>query len=179
MVDSAAVLLGARGVAGVTVDAVLAHSGAPRGSVYHHFPGGRDEMLLAGLDRAGGVISARLDQALEVGDPHAAVASFVRFWKRLLVGSVFRAGCGVLAVVVDSRPDVPEAVEGARVIFERWHQGLTGLLVADGYAPPRAARLATLMVAAIEGAIVLCRARGDVAPLDDVAAEIDLLLDTR
>jgi len=103
----------------------------------------------------------------------------VRFWKRLLVGSDFRAGCGVLAVVVDSRPDVPEAVEGARIIFGRWHEGITDLLVASGYAAPRAARLATLMVAAIEGAIVLCRARGDVAPLDDVAAEIDLLLDTR
>jgi TetR/AcrR family transcriptional regulator, lmrAB and yxaGH operons repressor len=179
MVDSAAVLLGERGVAGVTVDAVLAHSGAPRGSVYHHFPGGRDEVLLAGLDRAGEVISARLDQALEVGDPHTAVASFVRFWKRLLIGSDFRAGCGVVAVVVDSRPDVPEAVEGARIIFERWHEGITGLLVADGFAPPRADRLATLMVAAIEGAIVLCRARGEVAPLDDVAAEIHLLLDTR
>jgi TetR/AcrR family transcriptional regulator, lmrAB and yxaGH operons repressor len=179
MVDSAAVLLGARGVAGVTVDAVLAHSGAPRGSVYHHFPSGRDELLLAGLDRAGEVISAKLDRALEQGDPHAAVASFVRFWKRLLISSDFRAGCGVVAVVVDSRPDVPEAVEGARAIFDRWHVGITDLLVADGYAPSRAERLATMMVAAVEGAIVLCRAHGDVAPLDAVAAEIDLLLDAR
>lgn len=179
MVESAAVLLGARGVAGVTVDAVLAHSGAPRGSVYHHFPGGRDEMLLAGLDRAGEVISTTLDQALAVGDPHTAVASFVRFWKGLLVASEFHAGCGVLAVVVDSRPDAPEAVAGARVIFERWHTAITALLVADGHDAPRAARLATLMVAAIEGAIVLSRAHGDVAPLDDVAAELDLLLDTR
>ncbi|MDQ1248458.1 MAG: hypothetical protein QG597_2830 [Actinomycetota bacterium] len=179
MVESAAVLLGARGVAGVTVDAVLADSGAPRGSVYHHFPGGRDEVLLAGLDQAGEVISAKLDQALAEGDPHAAVASFVRFWKRLLVDSDFRAGCGVVAVVVDSRPDVPQALEGARAIFDRWHRVLTGVLVSDGFAAERADRLATMMVAAVEGAIVLCRAGGDVAALDAVAAEIDLLLDIR
>lgn len=179
MVDSAAVLLGARGVAGVTVDAVLAHSGAPRGSVYHHFPGGRDELLLAGLDRAGEVISAKLDTALAEGDPHAAVASFVRFWKRQLLGSDFGSGCGVLAVVVDRRPDVPEALVGAQIIFERWHLAITDLLVEEGCETSRARRIATLMVAAIEGAIVLCRARGDVTPLDDVGAEIDILLDTR
>ncbi len=178
MVDSAAVLLG-RGVAGVTVDAVLAHSGAPRGSVYHHFPGGRDEVLLAGLEQAGEVITARLDQALAERDPHAAVASFVRFWKRLLIGSDFRAGCAVVAVVVDSRPDVPEAIDDARAIFDRWHRALTATLVSDGFAASRADRLATMMVAAVEGAIVLCRAQGEVAPLDAVAAEIDLLLDAR
>ena len=179
MVDSAAALLSSRGVGGVTVDAVLALSEAPRGSVYHHFPGGREEILLAGLDRAGGLISEKLDRALDAGDPKVAVASFVRFWKRKLVSSDFRAGCAVLAVVVDTREDAPDAIAEANLIFERWHQSVATLLVADGHTPPRAQQLATLMLAAIEGAIVLCRARGEVTPLDEVAAEIDLLLDTR
>lgn len=177
MVDSAAVLLRERGVSGVTVDAVLAHSGAPRGSVYHHFPEGRDEILLAALDRAGDFISAKLSQALAEGDPRGAVRSFIRFWKRALSDSDFRAGCPVAAVVADGRRDVPAAAEAVRVIFDRWLQQLTALLSSAGHSPDRAARLATLILAAIEGAIVLCRATGDIRPLDDVAAELDLLLD--
>ena len=53
MLDSTALLLRERGVGGVTVDAVLAHSGAPRGSVYHHFPGGRNQLLLEALEASG------------------------------------------------------------------------------------------------------------------------------
>ena len=177
MVDSAAVLLRERGVAGVTVDAVLAHSEAPRGSVYHHFPGGRDEILLAALDQAGEFISAKLDRAIADGDPRGAVRSFVRFWKRALTDSDYRAGCPAAAVVVDGRQDVPAVAETVRGIFDRWHRDLTALLVSDGHNPDRAGRLATLILAAIEGAIVLCRSAGDVHPLDDVAAELDLLLD--
>lgn len=177
MVESAAVLLRERGVAGVTVDAVLAHSEAPRGSVYHHFPGGRDEILLAALDRAGEFISAKLHRALADGDPRGAVQSFVRFWKRALTDSDFRAGCPAAAVVVDGRRDVEGAAEAVHAIFERWHQDLTVLLASAGHDPQRAERLATLILAAIEGAIILCRATGEVRPLDDVAAELTLLLD--
>lgn len=176
MVDSAAVLLRERGMAGVTVDAVLAHSGAPRGSVYHHFPGGRDELVVEALQESGSYVSQMLDRATTDGDSHQAVDRFVRFWKRALQDSEFRAGCPVVAAALDQRRPIPEVADLVRRILQRWHEGLAGVLVADGFAPARADRLATLVVAAIEGAIILARASGDAAPLDDVAAELDLLL---
>jgi AcrR family transcriptional regulator len=176
MLDSAALLLRERGVGGVTVDAVLAHSGAPRGSVYHHFPGGRDELLLCALAQGGAFVSERLERAVAEGDAGRAVESFVRFWKRALSDSDFRAGCPVVAMAVDSRLDIPGAAEIVRAVFDRWRTALTTLFVADGYRRARAERLATMSVAAIEGAIVLCRASGEVRALDDVAAELDLLL---
>ena len=64
MLDSAVLLLRERGAAGVTVDAVLAHSGAPRGSVYHHFPGGRNELILGALRQAGDYIAVIVDESV-------------------------------------------------------------------------------------------------------------------
>lgn len=176
MLDSAALLLRERGVGGVTVDAVLAHSGAPRGSVYHHFPGGRDELLLGALTQAGAFVTERLERAVERGDPRQAVASFVRFWTRALTDSNFRAGCPAAAVAVDSRLEIPGAGEAVRAVFDQWRSMLIRLLVADGYRRPRAERLATMTLAAVEGAIIVCRAAGDVRALDEVAAELDLML---
>jgi len=177
MLDSTALLLRERGVGGVTVDAVLAHSGAPRGSVYHHFPGGRNQLLLEALAQSGAFVSDRLDRAVAAGDASAAVAAFVAFWRRALVESEFRAGCPVVAVAVDSRPDVPETADTVRAVFDRWHEQLARLLRADGYPAERAETLATTTVSAIEGAIILSRARQDVAPLDHVGAELANLLD--
>jgi TetR/AcrR family transcriptional regulator, lmrAB and yxaGH operons repressor len=179
MLDSAGLLLRERGVAGVTVDAVLAHSGAPRGSVYHHFPGGRNELVLAALAQSGDLVSGMLERAVARGDARDAVAVFIRFWKRTLTDSQFRAGCPVVAAAVDSRRDVPGVAETVRATLDRWHASLTELLVADGYPPARAERLARLVMSAIEGAVILSRAEGDLTPLDDVAAELDQLLEQR
>jgi AcrR family transcriptional regulator len=179
MLDSAVLLLRERGAAGVTVDAVLAHSGAPRGSVYHHFPGGRNELVLSAVRVAGDYIAAMVDDAVAGGDALGMVERFVRFWKRALTDTGYRAGCPVVAVAVDSRQDIPEIDALVREIFGRWQVSLSDLLAAGGSSTERARRLATLVVAAIEGAIILCRARHDLSPLDDVLTELTPLLETR
>jgi TetR/AcrR family transcriptional repressor of lmrAB and yxaGH operons len=177
MLASAVQLLRERGAAGVTVDAVLAHSAAPRGSVYHHFPGGRDELILGAVRAAGDFIGALVDETPADGDPRRELERFVRFWQQALADDDFRAGCPVVALVVDSRLDSPEATRLVREIFTRWRATLERLLHADGVPTERAGRLATLLVAAVEGAVILCRAYRDPGPLDDVLAEIAPLLD--
>jgi TetR/AcrR family transcriptional repressor of lmrAB and yxaGH operons len=176
MLNSAVVLLRERGAAGVTVDAVLAHSGAPRGSVYHHFPGGRNELVLGAARQAGDYITAMVDDAVADGDARQVVERFIAFWKHSLTDTGFRAGCPVVALAVDSREDIPDAAALVREIFTRWQVSLSNLLVADGFSDERARRLATLVVASVEGALILSRARRDLSPLDDVLAEITPLL---
>ncbi|WP_439951860.1 TetR/AcrR family transcriptional regulator, partial [Mycobacterium avium] len=63
MLASAAEVMRERGAAGVTIDAVLARSGAPRGSVYYHFPDGRNQILAEALRYSGDSITALIDQA--------------------------------------------------------------------------------------------------------------------
>ncbi|MDX8050637.1 TetR/AcrR family transcriptional regulator [Lentzea sp. BCCO 10_0798] len=179
MLDSAVLLLRERGAAGVTVDAVLAHSGAPRGSVYHHFPGGRNEMVLGAVRQAGDHIATMVRESAAGGDVQQMMQRLVAFWKRALTKTGYRAGCPVAAMAVDSRDLVPDAGDLVREIFGQWQASLAEALSASGFAAPRAQRLATLIVSAIEGAIILCRAHRDLGPLDDVLAEIAPLLERR
>jgi TetR/AcrR family transcriptional repressor of lmrAB and yxaGH operons len=177
MLDSAVLLLRERGAPGVTVDAVLAHSGAPRGSVYHHFPGGRNELILGALRQAGDYIAVIVEESVAAGDVQRTVGRFVRFWKRALTDTDYRAGCPLVAVAIDSREHIPEAADLVREIFVRWQASLSDLLVANGFPVERAGRLANLIVASIEGAIILSRAHRDLTPLDDVLTEITPLLE--
>ncbi|MGI5500803.1 TetR/AcrR family transcriptional regulator [Lentzea sp. CA-135723] len=179
MLDSAVQLLRERGAAGVTVDAVLAHSGAPRGSVYHHFPGGRNEMVQCAVRQAGDYISAMVRESAAEGDVRVMLERLVAFWKRSLVKTDYRAGCPAAAMAMDSRDIVPEAADVVREIFVRWQDGIAEALSANGFAGGRAQRLATVVVSAVEGAIILCRAQRDLGPLDDVLAEIGPLLERR
>jgi hypothetical protein len=82
-------------------------------------------------------------------------------------------------MAVDSRDNIPEAAELVREIFAHWRASLSDLLAANGFPYDRSQRLATLIVSSIEGAIILCRARGDLTPLDDVHTELAPLLETR
>ena len=175
MLDSAATLLRERGEAGVTIDAVLALSGAPRGSVYHHFPGGRGELVLAAGRQAGDHITAILDQAVTAGDPAAALTSFVRFWKNALTDTGYLAGCPVIAMAVSAQPSTA-ATDLVRDIITTWQQSLYRLLTTHGHHEQRAQRLSTLIISAVEGAIILCRTHRDTAPLDDVLLELTPLL---
>ncbi len=179
MIDSAVALLRERGANAVTIDAVLGHSGAPRGSVYHHFPGGRDELVLEALNRSGDTISAMLDRSLDAGDTTTAVRAFIRFWKRAMRESDYHAGCPIAGMAVDSHSPVTEAAAVVDSTFTRWHQRLVASLVDDGYSRARARRLATTIVACVEGALLMCRAQRTTVPLDDVAQEIRVLLEAR
>jgi TetR/AcrR family transcriptional regulator, lmrAB and yxaGH operons repressor len=171
MLRSAVALLQRRAASGVSIDAVLAHSGAPRGSVYHHFPGGREEMIGEAVRLAGDHIATVLERA-DTTDPCAVVRSFVTYWKQVLTESDYRAGCPVLALAVDRSDERGAADEIVRDVFVRWHTTLRTLFVTCGVAPERAGSLAHLCVAAAEGAVVLSRARASVQPLDDVADEL-------
>jgi AcrR family transcriptional regulator len=177
MVIAAVELLRERGASAVTVDAVLARSGAPRGSVYHHFPGGRDELVLAAVRHAADYITSRVDSTVQSGDPVQALEGFVRFWKKTLRDTDYLAGCPVVAVAVDAHQDPPEAATLARDVFAQWQAKLQQLLLNHGTESARAARVATLMVAAIEGAVILCRTHRDHAPLDDVLIELTPMLE--
>lgn len=176
MLNSAVVLLRERGAAGVSVDAVLAHSGAPRGSVYHHFPGGRNELIISAVRQAGDLIAAVIDEATADGGPRLMLERFVEFWKRELAYSDYLAGCPIVAIAVGGGQDLPEAAQLVREIFARWQRKMRDMLIANDIPDDRAQRLATLTVAAIEGAIILCRAQRDPGPLDDVVAEVGPLL---
>lgn len=166
MVDGAVRLLATQGVEGTSFSEVLAAADAPRGSVYHHFPGGKSELIHAALDRA----SERSLAAMEAFRGQSAsevLEHFLGLWGRLLESSDLNAGCAVLAVTVSNpQRDVHDHV---RSVFTAWIDLLTELFVAGGLRAKAARRLATATIAATEGAIVLSRAQRSKKPFDEVA----------
>ncbi len=174
MVRTAAVLLREHGVAGTTIDRVLAVSGAPRGSVYHHFPGGRAQLLSEAVEFATDSI-IELAGAAGEGDPAVALDAFVALWREQLVASDYRAGCPVLAVVVDSDPALPELTEQAGEAFGRWQSVLARMLGERGMTATSADRLALQSLCILEGAVAVSRARRGISPLDEAAQAIRTL----
>src|SRR2546427_4975381 len=116
MVVSTALLIRERGARATSLDAVLEHSGAPRGSIYHHFPGGRDQLLREATEYAGEYVARRLERG---SDPLAALDDLFGEYRENIVATDFRAGCPVVAVAVES--DLRDHVKGA---FDRWRRAL-------------------------------------------------------
>jgi AcrR family transcriptional regulator len=167
MIEGAVRLLAVNGVEGTSFAEVLAATDAPRGSVYHHFPGGKVELLHAALDLA----SERGLTALEAarGQPAGAVLErFLDIWSGLLDRSKLSAGCAVLAVTVAAED--AQLLDHAGAVFRTWTERMTELFVAGGMRKRDATQLAVTVIAATEGAVALSRAERSREPFDHVAA---------
>ena len=176
MVASAALLIRERGAHPTAIADVLAHSGAPRGSAYHYFPGGRTQLLCEAVDYSSDYVAAKMEPATSGTD---MLDRMIRFYRRHLIETDYRAGCPVRAVAVEAgEPDRSSPViDRAAVAFDRWNDLIAQRLVADGIPAKRAKDRAVLMTAALEGAIVLARAARDIAPLDVVHRQLRGLLE--
>ena len=177
MIQSAALLFREHGYSGTGFRDVIEHSGAPRGSIYHHFPRGKEQLAADTVAWAAGVIERRLERAAQNGDPVAALGSFVDAWREILEDSNFRAGCPVVAVAAEADAGTT-ATGAAATAFARWQDVIAHTLLDAGVGRTDARRLATLVIASIEGAILLCRARRDIRPLRDVHRALEATLRT-
>lgn len=175
MIASTALLIRERGARPTAIGDVLAHSGAPRGSAYHYFPGGRNQLLCEAVDYAADYVAAAIGDARSSAD---MLDTAVAFYRDGLLTSDYRAGCPVLAVAVEAGdPAVgADVIAHAANAFDRWRDLICHRLISDGVPGRSAAELAALVVAALEGALVLCRAGRDVAPLDMVHRQLRRML---
>jgi AcrR family transcriptional regulator len=178
MVVSAALLIRERGAHATAISDILEHSGAPRGSAYHYFPGGRTQLLCEAVDYAGehvaGIITGA-EGSLELLD------TLIDKYRRQLLDSDFRAGCPIAAVAVEAgeqsdRERMAPVVERAAAVFDRWSDLIARRFIADGIPPDRAGELAVLATTALEGALLLARVRRDLTPLDVVHRQLRNLL---
>lgn len=167
MAAGAAQLLAQHGLQATSFSEVLDLTGAPRGSVYHHFPEGKNQLVAAALDVAGERALALLE-SWRGRDAKDVAAGFISVWREILTRSDFRAGCAVVAVTVAT--DSEDLLERAAAIFRAWRATLTDLLEAGGH--PDAAGYAALLVAGCEGAVIMSRAEQSMEPFEKVAAQL-------
>ena len=175
MVRSAASLIRSRGVSATSLSDVLADSGAPRGSIYHHFPKGKEQLAEDAIRWTSERLLAHLRSGV-LSSPLAVLERFIDVWRRTVVTSAGTAGCVVAGVAIDTGPDEKALMDVVRATFRSWAALLTEELEAVGIPPQRAKPIALATLAGMEGALILCRAEGNVKPLDAVAAELMRLL---
>lgn len=178
MVVSAALLIRERGARATAISDVLEHSGAPRGSAYHYFPGGRTQLLCEAVDYAGEHVAAVIAGAQ---DGLQLVDTLIDKYRRQLLDTDFRAGCPIVAVSVEAGEQqdserMGPVIDRAAAVFDRWSDLIAARFTADGIPRERAGELAVLATTALEGAIVLARVRRDLTPLDVVHRQLRELL---
>lgn len=182
MIAGAADLLSRRGVHGTSLRTVVQHTGTPRGSLGHHFPGGKQQLLEEAVRHATESVAVPLEVLMKERGAVEGLQAFVGWWRRILETSGFEAGCPVLAVAVEPMADDDEVGAGERLrelaheAFERWKTILVAALRREGVAASRAQRLAALIVASVEGTVAMCRAGRSTQALDDVQLELKAML---
>jgi TetR/AcrR family transcriptional regulator, lmrAB and yxaGH operons repressor len=174
MIRSAAALFGSRGLSGTSFSDVLADSGAPRGSIYHHFPGGKQQLAGDAIGWTSEQILAHL-RACPEGTASGVLAWFIDLWRQSVLASGGPAGCPVAGVAVDAGT-AGDLIEAAGAAFSSWTAALAGRLQAAGVPAHRAGSIATATVAGMEGALILCRAERSSQPLEATAQELMNLL---
>jgi AcrR family transcriptional regulator len=178
-VRSAALLFRERGVGRTGMRDVVEHAGAPRGSLQHYFPGGKEQLLTEAMawmaERAARPLRDDLAASSAV-PPADVVGGLLDRFRQLLTMTDFRGGCPLVAGVADASWDSPAVADAAREAFATWLGPLQEALARGGVPTARAARLALLVVSAAEGAVVISRARRDLTALDAVQEELELLL---
>src|SRR3954470_16570687 len=134
MIESAVALFRERGVDGTSFADVIERSGAPRGSLYHWFPGGKAQLAEEATRYAGDLIAGGLADALEEKDPVSAVRGFARLYRRFLRASDFEAGCPIVSATLEGDRS-PGARDAAGAAFATWQGTLADGFTRHGAAP--------------------------------------------
>lgn len=179
MIRSAAALFGSRGLCATSFADVLADSGAPRGSIYHHFPGGKRQLAQDAIAWTSAQVLAHLD-ACPADTAAGVLAWFVDLWRQSVQASGGSSGCPVAGIAIDAGEagdaGDDDLIAAARAAFAQWTDRLARQLRAAGLPADRCGPVATTALAAMEGALILCRAERSIQPLEATARELMNLL---
>jgi TetR/AcrR family transcriptional repressor of lmrAB and yxaGH operons len=172
-VRATAQLLRRQGYNATGVNHIVARSGAPKGSMYFHFPGGKEELAVAAMTQAGGQLRRAIEATLASSDSLAdALGRLVDSLAAGLESSGYEDGCPIATVTLEAAAGSERVRTTADAVFTSWLEVLEERLAAAGLSAPEAERRALLVLAAIEGALILARARRDVGPLAAVREEL-------
>ena len=165
-----------RGLHGSGLTELLAAAGAPKGVLYHHFPGGKTELAVAAVNATVLRLCTMLDERMAGNDPAAALMAWINGAQQRMAASGYENGCPLATIALETTAadvEIRAALgAGFAMIRERMADGLVGA----GYAPATASALAALLLAAYEGGLLQARAAGTPEPMNLVGAALLSLL---
>lgn len=175
---SAVELVRRQGVAATGLAELLERSRTARGSVYQHFPSGKEELIATSTRVVGDAVAQRIRAEADHLDPVGIVRAVVDETVRDLLDHDFKLGCPI-AAAASAGPDHVEAVTAAAASFDAWVRGLRDVFTRAGMDGAAAEAFASVVVSAVEGAILQARAARSLAPLHHVAEQLSDLARSR
>ena len=169
-----------RGLHGSGLTELLAAAGAPKGVLYHHFPGGKTELAVAAVNattaRLCSMFDARMGDGNASGDPVAALMAWVDGAQKRLAASGYEQGCPLATIALETTRDDVEIRAALADGFARIRSRIGAALVRAGYPERSAASLAALIIAAYEGGLLQARAAATPEPMKLVGEALQSLL---
>lgn len=170
LVRTAMRLFRRQGYSSTGLQQILAESGAPKGSLYHYFPGGKEELGVAAIVLAGAMIQEMLSEhATRHADPKAFLRAYCRTMAGWMEESDFQSGCPVATSLLETAPVSVGMTQAGLDVIDGWIAVVTDVLARGGLERRNARVRAQLIVAAMEGALLLSRVRQSTRPILDVA----------
>jgi AcrR family transcriptional regulator len=168
VLDTSARIFRQQGYAATGLKQIVSEGRAPFGSLYHFFPGGKQQIGVEALTRAGERYERLVDRVFERSkNPAAAALAWFELAAEALAQSDYAEGCPIGTVAAE----VASTNEALRLVcaemFESWQTRLTVELIGDGVSRRDAKELASFALSALEGAYVLSRVARNIQPLKD------------
>jgi TetR/AcrR family transcriptional repressor of lmrAB and yxaGH operons len=176
MLETAAGLFHTQGYHATGLNQLLSAGDAPRGSLYFHFPGGKEQLAAEAAALSAERLRVALWQTIESSDePGEALTAVVELLGQALLDSDFRAGCPLSTLALDAAADSEPIRRACAEGYTSWCAVIERFLAAHRVAAP--AQLAVMILASIEGGLLLAKTRRDLAPLRAVAGQLRRLVD--
>ncbi|MDX6584541.1 MAG: TetR/AcrR family transcriptional regulator, lmrAB and yxaGH operons repressor [Solirubrobacterales bacterium] len=177
MVAAAGALFRAQGYHATGLNQLVATGGAPKGSLYFHFPGGKEQLAVEAMREAAAEIRDQLRAAgAAAPDPAGAIVLVIDGLAAELVGTDFRSGCPLATVALDAASASEPIAAACREGYRSWRDTIAELLREHGLGADRAAALATVALSAVEGALLLARTERDLSALNQVKEHLVTVL---
>lgn len=177
IIEKTCELMEMQGYHATGLNQIIKESGSPKGSLYYHFPGGKEELATEAVSRVGEIVLKRITTNLaEIDDAAQAISAFIANIAVNVERSGYRAGGPITTIALETASGNDALRETCRRIYAEWQDAFADKLRAGGLDAARADSIATLIIAAIEGGVILCRTNRSPEPLNRVAAEVEALV---
>ncbi len=173
IIEKTCELIELQGFNATGVNQIIRESATPKGSLYYHFPGGKEELAVDAIKHVGAIVLRRIRENLSnVKDPAKAIEEFVKNIALNVELSGFRSGGPITTIAMETASTNDTLRDTCQNIYTEWQNAFAEKMIEGGMNSVRAKRLAVLIIASIEGGVILCRTKQSKEPLEQIAEEL-------
>lgn len=177
MIQAMALSLETRGYNATGLNEIVVSSRSPKGSIYFHFPGGKEDLAAEAIVISGREMGAMLKALLESSKTlTSGIGAIFKVLERKLIETDFKQGCPVATTASETASQFHSVHDACKIVFGEWNEELEAYFIRAGWERKKASELSTSILCLLEGAILLSRTNRDTGPMRSAANTAKLLI---